>query len=548
VRVPAGLKTLGEIAHPQTMKNLHSAGALGPTSPIALTAAMPWLIGRGPSLGILSQMNAFQVGKKPALHDRWGTISWRRLDRLANRLGRALTDSGLVTGDRVALLLRNGREFAAALLATQKFGLVACPMNTWARPKELSAALKNADPRAILYDRAHTGQLRESMDTEALLISAGIVADELKGSVSIEDFVAGVDDRPPFPFASNKGGARVIIHTSGTTGMPKGAKRDASAIGISVIANLMSVVPLNRADVWLCPAPMFHSFGLATFAFATALGATLITPERFDAEESLRYIEEHGATAASLVPIMVRRIVDLGDDVLKRYDLSTLRILLASGSAMSPSLRDSARRAFGDVLYDLYGSTEVGWVSVASPEDIRIRPTTIGRPVPGIDVAILDATGNRVEPGVGGEMFVKSGVLFEGYTSGEGRLMVDGYVSIGDTGRVDEDGYLYIEGRSDDMVVIGGENVYPIEVEDVLESIGGVLEAAVVAVPDEEFGHVLAAFVVGDVDADVARKRCAEQLASYKVPRLIKLVESLPRTGSGKVVKRELLEQLAMVD
>ena len=540
MKLPSGLRTLTELAHPATIRRLHTAGALGPASPLAMTAAAPWLLGRGPSLGVASQLNALQVGRKPAIHDRRGTMTWRELETAANRTGRAFAAAGVNPGDRIAILLRNGREFAQVLLAAQKHGFVACPLNTWARPKELSASLDNVSPRLIVYDTAHAAQLARSKNSDATLISTG--SDEaLAGSVSLDDFVASGRDAPPFPFVRNRGSARIIIHTSGTTGLPRGARRDAAAIGLGALANLVGVVPYRRTDVVLCPAPLFHSFGLISFTIATALGATLILPDAFDPTGSLSLIERHRATAASFVPVMIRRILDLDDGTRSRYDLSSLRIVLASGSAMSPSMRAATAAAFGDVLYDLYGSTEVGWVSIATPEDIRTRPTTVGRPVPGIEVATLDPSGDPVAAEKEGELYVRSGVVFDGYTSGENRPTHGGFVSIGDVGHIDSDGYLYIEGRSDDMVVVGGENIYPIEVEEVIESIDGVLEAAVMGVPDDEFGQVLSAFVAGAVDPDAVRERCEAELASYKVPRRIVVLDELPRTGSGKVLKRELL-------
>jgi fatty-acyl-CoA synthase len=544
MKLPAGLKTLTDLAHPSTIRRLHSAGALGPTAPLAMTAAAPWLLGRGPSLGVASQLNALQVGRKTAIHDRHGSISWRELDTAANRTGRALAAAGMKPGDRVAMLLRNGREFAQVLLAAQKNGFIACPLNTWARPKELSASLDNVSPSLVVYDTAHAEQLEESLHTDVSLISTGS-GEPLAGSMPFQEFIRSGRGVPPFPFVRDRGSARIIIHTSGTTGLPRGARRDASGIGLGALANLVSVVPYRRTDVVFCPAPLFHSFGLVTFTIATALGATLILPDAFDAERSLELIARHRSTAASFVPVMIRRILDLDESAQSRFDLSSLRIVLASGSAMSPAMRSAAAATFGDVLYDLYGSTEAGWVSIATPEDMRVRPTTVGRPVPGVEVAAVDSRGHPVPAGEEGELYVRSGVLFDGYTTGEIRRMRDGFVSIGDVGHFDSEGFLYVEGRRDDMMVVGAENVYPIEVEEVIESIEGVVEAAVLGVPDEEFGQVLAAFVVGTVDAETVRERCSEELASYKVPRRIEVLDELPRTGTGKVLKRELLSRPA---
>jgi acyl-CoA synthetase (AMP-forming)/AMP-acid ligase II len=349
---------------------------------------------------------------------------------------------------------------------------------------------------------------------------------------------------PLFPFTRNPGSPKVIIHTSGTTWTPKGASRDSTAAGAGALANLLSVVPYHRDDVVVCPAPLFHSFGLATVTFATALGMTLVLPEKFDPEGSLQLVEKHSATAASFVPVMIKRILALDKKVTSRYDLSSLRIVMASGSAMSPDLRKDAMALFGDVLYDLYGSTEVGWVTIATPDDMKHNPKTVGKPVPGTEIAIFSREGEKLPAGETGELFIKSNILFEGYTSGDSKDEREGYMSIGDLGRVDEEGYVFIEGRADDMVVIGGENVYPIEVEELIEGIDGVTEAAVLGVTDDEYGEVLAAFVAGSVSPEQVTKVCKSELASYKVPRRVEKVDELPRTSTGKVLKRKLIESL----
>jgi fatty-acyl-CoA synthase len=271
---------------------------------------------------------------------------------------------------------------------------------------------------------------------------------------------------------------------------------------------------------------------------------TVILPEKFEPEESLALIEKHSATAASFVPVMIKRIVQLDDEVTSRYDLSSLRVVLASGSAMPHDLRMKAMKVFGDVLYDLYGSTEIGWASIASPKAMKERKNTVGKSVRGIEIAIFNKEGERVPAGETGELYIKSDILFEGYTSGDSKEERDGYMSIGDLGHVDEDGYLFIDGRADDMVVIGGENVYPIEVEELIESLDGVKEASVLGIEDEEYGQVLAAFYVGSASEDEIAKNCKAELASFKVPRRIEKIDELPRTSTGKVLKRKLIEQL----
>jgi acyl-CoA synthetase (AMP-forming)/AMP-acid ligase II len=541
-----GLRQIAEFAHPSTFKRLSEAGALSPKGLIAIAQAFPWLLGRGASLGILAQMNATVLGDKPAVHDRNGTISFAELHRRSNQVAHALDESRERSTDkpRVAMLLRNGREFAEVALGSQKRGLVACPLNTWAKPKELTATLKSSDPFLLIYDTAHADQVAKSAPEDLAKVFVGDPKKALPGSVDYEEFVGTRPESPLGPFTRDRGSPKVVIHTSGTTGTPKGAARDSAAAGIGVLANFLAIVPYQRDDVVVCPAPMFHSFGLFTFTFATALGQTLVLPEKFDPEGSLSLIEKHGAGAASFVPVMLRRIVSLDDATKSRYDLSSLRVVLVSGSALSEDLRHSAMDLFGPVLYDLYGSTEVGWAAIATPDDMRSRKGTVGRAVPATELAIFSPDGDRLPSGDVGEIYVKSDILFEGYTSGETRDEREGYMSVGDTGRLDDDGYLFVEGRVDDMVVVGGENIYPVEIEGAIESISGVSEAAVIGIDDKEYGKVLAAFVVGDTTPEKVIATCRAELASYKVPKRVAIVDDMPRTGTGKVIKSALLEKL----
>lgn len=539
-RTVSNVATLRSLADPHTMKRLRESGMVGPLSPLAIAASVPWVLGRGSSLGVVTQMNSIAVGNKAAIVDRSGTMTWRELDRRGNRVGRALRRTGLRGGDRVAILLRNSREFAEVVVGAQKVGLVACPMNTWAKPRELSATLENARASVLFYDAKHAEQVSAAAPDDLPLV---VVGDGAAGT-RYEDFLDGSSDAPAPPFTRDPGSTRIVIHTSGTSGAPKGASRDDAAGGIRSFAKLLDVLPYRRSDVVYVPAPMFHSFGYATFAFGAVIGATMVLPEKFDPERSLALIEEHRVTAASLVPVMIKRILDVDDDVKARYDLSSLRIVVASGSAMSPKLRRAATELFGNVLYDLYGSTETGWVAIATPADIAAKPTSVGRAAPGVEIGVFASGGERAAPGEPGELFVRSDLLFEGYTSGGSRPTRDGFVSIGDVGRVDEEGYIFVEGRADDMVVVGGENVYPIEIESLIESIDGVREAAVMGVEDDEYGEVLAAFVAGSASPDDVVATCTRELASYKVPKRVEIVDELPRTATGKVLKRRLVERL----
>jgi acyl-CoA synthetase (AMP-forming)/AMP-acid ligase II len=437
----------------------------------------------------------------------------------------------LQPGDRVATLLRNGREAVEALIACQKRGYEVAPLNTWAKPKELRTILERSEPATLIFDPKHEDQVRETLGEDPAA----------KGCVDYESLIADQPDSQPFPFGA-RGSQKILIHTSGTTGKPKAASRSANARATLAFLQVLTVVPYQADDVIVCPAPLFHSFGLLTLTIQMAIGATIVLPEKFDPTGTLELIEQHHATAASLVPVMIRRILALSDEEKKR-DLSSLRILLASGSAMSPEMRRETMELFGDVLFDLYGSTEAGWVAIATPEDIRGNGQTLGKPVPGVDVAVYSEDQKRLERGEHGELYINSDMVFEGYASGEETKEVDGFLSIGDLGYLDEEGRLFVEGRGDDMVVIGGENVYPVEIEEVIDGIDGVEDVAVVGMKDEEYGEVLAAFVVGSVEPDTVKQTCKKELASFKVPKVVEVVDDLPRTSTGKVQKKELLER-----
>jgi acyl-CoA synthetase (AMP-forming)/AMP-acid ligase II len=533
VRQAAGM------TRPSSLATLWRAGAIEPRAFTSLVRTLPWLLGRGPSLGVLSHLNARALGPKPAIHDRWGSLTWSELDRRTNRLARALTALGIRPGDRVATLLRNGREIVEAILATQKLGVVVCPLNTWARPAELRVALGRAEPRLLVYDLDHAGQVDSAAPNDLPVVAVGELTASMDAEPSYEELLAAQADAPLRPLTRSRGTPAIVIHTSGTTGSPKGAQRGAGGQPVEGLLRLLDLVPFQRRDVVLCPAPMFHSFGLLVLALGSVLGVTFVLPHRFDPEDALDLVERHEVTACALVPVMLRRILDAPD---VRRATSSLRIVLSGGSALPPDLRAAAIGRFGAIVYDLYGSTEAGWISVATPEDMAADPDTVGRPVGGVEVAIRSDDGAPLGPGDVGEIFVRSDAVFEGYTTGEDLPGRDGYLATGDLGRLDGDGRLHVQGRADDMVVVGGENVYPAEVEEVIRGVKGVTDAAVGGTPDPRYGQVLVAFVVGEAAEERILEACREALASFKVPRRVERVPDLPRNATGKILLRELLE------
>jgi fatty-acyl-CoA synthase len=307
---------------------------------------------------------------------------------------------------------------------------------------------------------------------------------------------------------------------------------------------MFSVIPLQSREKTVIAAPLFHSWGFAHFQLGLALNSTYVIQRKFDPEGTLKLIEEHEATALVVVPVMMQRILQLDEEILNKYDLPSLRVVAASGSALPGELATKWMDHFGENLYNLYGSTEVAWATIATPEDLREAPGTAGKPPRGTIVKIVDEKGEgEVPEGETGRVFVGNDMAFEGYTGGGGKDEYQGLLSSGDVGHFDDEGRLFIDGRDDEMIVSGGENVFPREIEDLIADHDNVKEVAVIGVDDDEWGQRLKAFVVtsgGDVSEDELKKLVKSNLSSYKVPREIEFLDSLPRNATGKVLKREL--------
>jgi fatty-acyl-CoA synthase len=330
---------------------------------------------------------------------------------------------------------------------------------------------------------------------------------------------------------------RQIVLTSGTTGRPKGARRRATA-SATTLSGLLAI-PLRTRDTVVIAAPLFHAWGLAHLGVALATSTTAVVHPRFDPEATLAAVAEHRAGGLVVVPVMLRRILDLGEATLRRYDTSSLRYIASSGSALGAGLVTAVLERFGPILYNVYGSTEVALATVATPADLGAAPATAGRVAIGSRVKVLDAAGAEVAAGTTGRIFVGSGGGFEGYTGGGAKEVVDGLLATGDVGHFDASGLLFVEGREDEMIVSGGENVFPAEVEALLAAHPDIVDAAVVGVPDDRYGHVLAAYVVRRrgarlTEADVTA-HVRDHLARFKVPKHVEFRRELPRTATGKL-------------
>ncbi|WAL67071.1 acyl-CoA synthetase [Amycolatopsis cynarae] len=476
------------------------------------------------------------------LVDERGPLTFKQLDLRSNALARAWSNRGVTAGTVIAVLCRDHRELVTAMAAAGKLGARLLLMNTGFAKPQLADVARRERVGVLVYDQEFT-ELLSAVGEDVDRYLAWVDTDDplQRHEVPVlDELIASTDDRP-VPLPPRLGG--FVLLTSGTTGTPKGAPR--GAVSLLATAQFLDRIPLRAGECTFLAAPIFHATGVSQFMLAFALGCKVVVRRRFDPEETLRAVEEHRCTTLVLVPTMLQRIVDLGPEVLARYDTSSLRIIFVAGSALSPDLGNRATAAFGDVVHNLYGSTEVAVATVATPEDWRLAPGTVGRPPVGCRVVLYDHEGRRItEPGVTGRVFVGSGLSFHGYTDGRTKEVIDGLLSTGDVGHFDRHGLLFIDGRDDEMIVSGGENVFPVEVENLLVERPDVVEAAVIGVPDEEFGQRLKAVVVrkpgSDLDADTVRSFVKSNLARYKVPRDVEFVERLPRNATGKVLRDRL--------
>jgi fatty-acyl-CoA synthase len=424
------------------------------------------------------------------------------------------------------------------MVAAGKLGARILLMNTGFATPQLVDVARREQVDAVVFDQEFTG-LTDALDNDLPRFLAW-VDDGEHGLPTLEELIVGADDRP-LPAPPSPGG--LVLLTSGTTGTPKGAPRTVRSP--LAAAQFLDRIPLRAGECTVMAAPLFHGTGLSQFLLSFALGSTVVLRRRFDPEATLRAIQDNGATALVLVPTMLRRILDVSQEVLDKYDTSSLRIIFCAGSALPPELGNRATEVFGDVVHNLYGSTEVAVATVATPEDWRRAPGTVGRAPVGCRVALYDDKGAKITaPHVVGRVFVGSILSFEGYTDGRHKELIDDLLCSGDVGHFDDDGLLFIDGRDDDMIVSGGENVFPGEVENLLYEHEAVKEAAVVGVPDDEYGQRLAAYVVTrpgvTVDGEELRSYVKANLARFKVPRDVVFVDELPRNATGKLLRDKL--------
>jgi fatty-acyl-CoA synthase len=522
------------------------AGFVRPQRPDTLARVVQVLVRWGVTPAAAAAASAAQYPNDTAVMDQLGELTFQELQRRSNALANALQDRGVVEEDGVAILARNHRYFVEATIACAKIGARALYLNTSFAAPQARDVLEREKPKATIYDAEFAKLIDHATKGRRTKRFVAWVGDDepLNNDERVEDLIETTDDDELVPPTEEP---RFVILTSGTTGTPKGASR-AAPKGLDPIGGLFGRVPYRVREKHFIAAPLFHAWGIGQYMIGAALSATLVLQNRFDPEKTLEAIDEHKPSVLVVVPIMLARILELPQEVRAKYDTSSLRIVFASGSALPGELAERWMNAFGDNLYNLYGSTEVAWATIATPEDLRTAPGTAGKPPKGTILKIVDKEGDELPQGETGRIFVGSELVFEGYTGGGSKeTSAEGLMSTGDMGHIDEDGRLFIDSREDDMIVSGGENVYPGEVEDLLSKHPKISDAAVVGVEDEDFGQRLKAFVVtsggAELSEDEVKNYVKEHLARYKVPREVEFLDELPRNATGKVLKRELQEK-----
>jgi fatty-acyl-CoA synthase len=490
---------------------------------------------------------AIQGGRKfpslPAIVDEHGTLTFKQVDDMSNALARGLKSLGVEEGSVVGLLCRDHSGLVVAMASCGKLGARTVLMNTGFAKPQFAQVCEREGVKVVLHD------------SEFLSLLDALPAGLPRALTWVDESTHPPDDMPtidgiiatnstePLPPPTKPGGT--VVLTSGTTGLPKGAPR--AKLSPFATVQVIDRVPYPRKGTMVIVSPIFHSTGLATFLVGQALGNKVVTARRFDPEGTLKLVADHKADMLVAVPTMLHRMVELAPDVIAKYDVSTLTAIVIAGSALTPELSNRVQDTFGDVLYNMYGSTECGIATIATPGELRKAPGTAGRSPVTCEVVLYDDNDRRVHgANKRGRIFVRNAAPFEGYTDGRHKQIIDGYMSSGDVGYIDENGLLFVDGRDDDMIVSGGENVFPQEVENLLIERDDVFDAAVVGVDDHEFGKRLRAFIVSQPgapqDAEEIKLHVKNNLARYKVPRDVVFIDELPHNATGKLVRRVLTE------
>lgn len=495
------------------------------------------------SLGEFARERARRLGEKTLFLCGDTAMSYRAYDEHTDRLAGGLAELGLAPDDRVAVLLPNGLEIVETYAAVAKLGAVAVPLNPMFTPREIEYVVNNSGARVFVTSTRDAGRVLALRNRLPSLREIVVVGDEIPGAVQFARVAAAA---PPASFPAVSGDAvAMILYTSGTTGNPKGAMLTHAGLLDNARA-VVEAVGFHETDRSLCVLPLFHLFAIAfDFLQMMTAGASTVIVERFDAEVALRAIEQHKVSVLVGVPTMF--IYLLQHPARRNHDISSLRIGDTGGGPVPSALKVQYEREVGMTLLESYGLTEASPVVTIERPGLPRREGACGITLPGMETRVVDGKGQDVPPGELGELLVRGPNVMKGYfqmPQATAETIIDGWLHTGDLVRKDTDGYVYMVDRLKHMIICGGYNIYPKEIENVLHGHPAVLECAVVGLPDAVKGEIPKACIVLKPGVQVTeaeiKEFCRQSLAAYKVPRLIEFMVSLPKTATGKIRKGEL--------
>lgn len=521
----------------KAVTHLAGSGMLQPLGPVQLLKVASNYHQMGRSIATLAMLAAVRFPSTPAVIDERGCLNYAQLEQRVKGIAAAMHQTYQVhAGDTIALMCRNHRGFVEAFVAAMRLGANVVLLNTDFPGPQLSQVLARHDLKLLVHDEEFNQHIAQTSYTGPTVMAW--VDTPVTAATTLDDLAKASGKLP-----RAKQAGKIILLTSGTTGVPKGAPREPEPFSYAgAVVSILAKIPLHtQAPLYICP-PLFHGFGLAFMAAALIMGAPMVIQRRFNPEKVLHMIEQHQVRTMVAVPIMLQRLLDAATD--KRITLDSLHAVLAAAAPLSAALSTRWMDRFGDKLYNLYGSTEVGLVSFASPAELRQAAGTVGSAPLGTRIKILDAQGQPLKTGETGHICVNSPMLFKGYVGGGHKHSFDGFMNTGDVGHLDQHGLLFIDGREDDMIISGGENVFPQEVEELLAKYPAVADVAVIGIADAEFGQRLKAFIVlqagQPADEDALKDYIRQHLARYKMPREFVFLPELPRNITGKVLKKTL--------
>jgi acyl-CoA synthetase (AMP-forming)/AMP-acid ligase II len=489
---------------------------------------------------------------KPALIMNEASVTFRQLDQETNALARALLELGVQPGDRISVLFHNSPEILKAWTAAGKISVTPIALNYRFRADELAYIINDSESKLLMYGEDFDEVVAEATpkfeNLSIRFMRAGAVPKD--GVLDLYEQIRKGPKSPPKVQTNPLAVASSLIYTSGTTGRPKGVVRG-SKNRLNSLLGYAYTFESTYDDTHLVAGPLYHSAPYAWAAFSLILGNTVVVMPRFDAEDFLRLIERHRVTTTWAVPTMLNRILNLPDEVRKRYDLSSLRVMTVGGESFPFPVKKRAVEFFGEgKIFEFFGATEISCVTYLRPEDQLRKPGSCGKPAMGNEIRLLDEQMKDVPVGQVGVMYVKSPFLLDGYYRNPEATQAcyhEGYFTVGDMARMDEQGYYYIVDRAVDMIISGGVNIYPAEIEKVLYGHPKVFDVGIVGVQDPDWGERIVAFVVPKEGADISEQEIIryveERLASYKKPKEVFFVNELPYSPSGKMLKRMLRDQ-----